>query len=62
MSGGIHCRAAAYLNPPMQWTEPAGRLLVVRETVRRRLTTDRPYVLLLEGSFNLVDVQEKKAQ
>ena len=24
-------------NPPMQWTEPAGKLLVVREPARRRL-------------------------
>ena len=24
-------------NPPMQWTEPAGKILVVREPARRRL-------------------------
>jgi hypothetical protein len=24
-------------NPPLQWTEPAGKILAVRESARRRL-------------------------
>ena len=42
-SGGDAAKLAAFgrrdglpYNPPMQWTEPAGRLLVVRESARRR--------------------------
>src|SRR5215467_14678260 len=28
-------------NPPMQWTEPAGKLLVVRESAPRRRSEER---------------------
>src|SRR5438045_3634823 len=32
-------------NPPMQRTEPAGKLVVIRELARRRLGADRPHVM-----------------
>ena len=35
--GSRPSQPAALHNPPMQWTEPAGKLLVVREQARRRL-------------------------